>query len=91
MLYDIVAVEARDNFTIWVRFEDGVEGEADLSDLAGEGVFARWTENPEEFSQVKVDSDSGTVVWPGGLDVAPDRLYEEVARSSGEAKSKSRI
>lgn len=89
MLHDVVAVEARDDFKIWVRFEDGVEGEADLSDLAGHGVFARWTENPEEFFQAEVDRESGTVVWPGGLDVAPDRLYEEVARSTGDARSGS--
>lgn len=35
MLHDVVAVEARADFKVWVRFEDGLEGEADLSDLAG--------------------------------------------------------
>ena len=83
MLYDVVAAEARPGFKVWVRFENGVEGEADLSDLAGKGVFKRWTENPAEFEQVSVDSGSGTVTWPGGLDVAPDRLYAEVQRSPG--------
>jgi len=81
MLYDVVAVKARDPFRIWVRFEDGTEGEADLSDLAGRGVFRRWRENPSEFAQATVDAESGTVVWPGGLDVAPDRLYQEVLQT----------
>ena len=83
MLYDVVAAEARSAFKVWVRFENGVEGEADLSDLAGRGVFKRWTENPAEFGQVSVDPESGTVTWPGGLDVAPDRLYSEVLRTTG--------
>jgi hypothetical protein len=78
MLYDVVEVEARSNFRVWIRFENGVEGEADLSDLAGRGVFRRWTDDPEEFARVAVDPESGTLVWPGGLDVAPDRLYSEV-------------
>lgn len=39
MLNDVVAVEARPEFKVWVRFENGVEGEADLSDLAGSGVI----------------------------------------------------
>lgn len=82
MLYDVVSVEPRPNFKVWIRFEDGVEGQADLSDLAGRGVFKRWTDDPSEFFQVAVDPDSGTLVWPGGLDVAPDRLYREVARSA---------
>ncbi len=84
MLYDVVAAEARPGFKVWVRFENGVEGEADLSDLAGRGVFERWTDNPAEFAEVSVDPESGTVTWPGGLDVAPDRLYSEVVRTTGE-------
>jgi Protein of unknown function (DUF2442) len=80
MLYDIIEVEARPDFRVWVRFEDGLAGEADLSGLAGKGVFKRWTDDPSEFDQVAVNPDSGTIVWPGGLDVAPDRLYLDVAR-----------
>jgi Protein of unknown function (DUF2442) len=91
MLYDVVAVEARPGFKVWVRFENGVEGEADLSNLAGRGVFKRWTENPAEFGEVSVDPDSGTVAWPGGLDVAPDRLYSEVLRVTGGVGSNAKV
>jgi len=87
MLSDVIEVRALDGYRIWVRFEDGLEGEADLSDLAGRGVFRRWVEIPSEFLQARVDSESGTVVWPGGLDVAPDRLYNDVVRSSEKARS----
>ena len=91
MLYDVVAVEARPDFKVWVRFENGVEGEADLSDLAGRGVFRRWTENPEEFGKVSVDRESGTVVWPGGLDVAPDRLYSEVLQATNGVGTSAKV
>jgi hypothetical protein len=83
MLYDVVEVEARGSFRVWVRFEDGLQGEVDLSELAGRGVFKRWADNPQEFAAVSVDPESGTIVWPGGLDVAPDRLYSDVARQTG--------
>lgn len=89
MLHDIVEAEARSGFRLWVRFEDGTEGEADLSHLAGQGVFARWSRDPSEFERVSVDAASGTVVWPGGLDVAPDRLYQEISRARGRASSGS--
>jgi hypothetical protein len=79
MLYRIVTIEPRANFRLFVRFEDGVEGEADLSDIAGRGVFARWTANPDEFMSVEIDARSGAPTWPGDLDVAPDALYEELA------------
>lgn len=87
MLSDVIEVRALTGYRIWVRFEDGLEGEADLSELAGRGVFRRWIESPAEFFQASVDSESGTVVWPGGLDVAPDRLYGDVLRSSEKARS----
>ena len=79
MLYRIVEVEARPEYRVWVRFEDGVEGGVDLSDLVGTGVFRRW-EDEGEFDKVYVDSDTGTIAWPGGIDLAPDALYEDVAR-----------
>jgi hypothetical protein len=90
MLYDVVEVEARPHFRIWVRFEDGLQGEVDLSELVGKGVFRRWRDDPEEFSQARVDPESGTVVWPGGLDVAPDRLYADVARAAKTAEAGGR-
>ena len=85
MLYDVVEVEARSDFRVWVRFEDGLQGEVDLSELVGHGVFQRWVDDPAEFEEVAVDSEAGTIVWPGGLDVAPDRLYSDVAKAVGKA------
>ena len=89
MLYDVVEVEPRKDFTLWVRFEDGLEGVVDLSALVGRGVFQRWADNPEEFSEAAVDPESGTVVWPGGLDVAPDRLHRDIARSTDKTTTES--
>ena len=88
MTYRLVAAEARRNYKLWVRFEDGVEGEADLSDVAGRGVFERWTSSPEEFAHVEIDPETGAPTWPGGLDVAPDRLYGEVAAPAGTSPSR---
>lgn len=81
MLHRIVDVEARPDYRVWIRFEDGTEGVVDLSDLVGKGVFRRWNE-PGEFEKVFIDEEVGTIAWPGGLDLAPDRLYRDVKRVS---------
>ncbi|MBI4422004.1 MAG: DUF2442 domain-containing protein [Gemmatimonadetes bacterium] len=88
MSYRVTAIEPRAAFRIWVRFQDGTEGEVDLSDLAGRGVFKRWTDYPHEFAAVRIDPVSGAPTWPGGLDVAPDRLYEEVAGQRAKTRSR---
>ena len=85
----ITYAEARPGYRLWIRFSDGVEGEVSLAHLRGRGVFAAW-EDSEVFRSVSVDSESGTVVWPGGIDLAPDALYlkliEEPESSTHEVK-----
>lgn len=78
MQYRIEAVEARPDYRVWIRFADGVEGEVDLSELVGQGVFKSW-EDPREFEKVYIDEESGTIAWTGGIDLAPDALYRDVA------------
>jgi hypothetical protein len=60
-----------------LTFADGLTGEVEVLDRMRGPVFeeARTTEG---FAKVRVDSETGTVTWPGGADLAPDTLYERV-------------
>ncbi len=78
MLKDIIAVRPVSNFEIFLRFEDGVEGELDLSTfIKFDGIFES-LKNPEEFAKVKVHPELGTIVWPNGADLDPDVLYSKL-------------
>jgi len=77
-LHRIVKIRILEGYQIWIRFADKIEGTVDLSDLVGKGVFASWTD-PEEFAKVFIDPETHTLAWPGGIDLAPDALYEDVA------------
>lgn len=77
MLYPIEKAEARDGYRLWIRFSDGLEGEVDVSDIVGKGVFEAWR-GVSVFRQVSIDPETRTVVWPGGLDLAPDALHAEI-------------
>ena len=57
-------------------FSDGVVGDVDLSEERWTGVLEPLSD-PPFFAQVTVDTESGTVTWPGGIDLAPERLYEQ--------------
>jgi len=80
----IVAVKAVEPYQIWIRFADGLEGTINLSELIGQGVFQRLAD-PAEFSKVYVDSVTHTVAWPGGIDLCPDTLYEDVCKQQRAA------
>jgi len=62
---------------IWLRFNDGAEGEVDLKDeLSGE-VFEP-LQDIEQFKQFSVDPDLETIVWKNGADMAPEFFYEKM-------------
>jgi len=84
LLNRITAVEPRPDHTLWIRFADGVEGVVSLKHLVGRGVF-QILDDTETFRTVRIDPESGTVSWPGGIDLAPDALYAQV--SGGSASS----
>jgi hypothetical protein len=73
----IRSVQARPGFTLLLVFADGTSGTVDLTDDVGgrSGVFAP-LQDPGYFARVIVDDEAGTVVWPNGLDLDPDVLYQ---------------
>lgn len=77
-MHRIVSAQALENYRVRICFSDALEGVVDLSDLVGKGVFAAWNE-PTEFAKVFVDTETSTLAWPGGIDLCPDTLYEDLA------------
>lgn len=76
----IVACEARPNYILWIRFDDGIEGEVDLSNLVEQGVFKAW-KNLDFWKSVKVDPESETVCWGEEIDLDPYVLKEDILKS----------
>ena len=78
-----VSVKALPNFRIWLQYSDGVEGEVDLSDLAGRGVFAAWND-VAFFNSVRLGSH-GAIEWGPELDICPDSMYLRLTGKSADA------
>lgn len=76
MSVEVVACQPLPDYRLQLRFSDGAEGEVDLSHLVGDGVFSAWTD-VAFFERVEVDKESGTVAWPGGIDLDPYVLYSK--------------
>ncbi len=64
---------------LWLAFNDGTSGECEWVVDAVGPLTAPLTD-PAFFAQARLDAESGTLVWPNGLDVAPEYLYFLVHR-----------
>lgn len=65
-------------YELEITFSDGTVAKLDFRDrvLGRAGVFER-LEAVDFFSQVTVDPEAGTLVWPNGVDFCPDVLYAD--------------
>jgi hypothetical protein len=79
MLKDVTEVKVEDGFVLWLKFEDGTEGNVNIKKLLGEftGVFTRLNEE-RYFQSVKINPELGTISWPNDVDLCPDVLYAAV-------------
>jgi hypothetical protein len=57
-------------------FSDGTAGDVDFSAQRWTGVLEPLND-PSYFAQVRLDAEAGTIVWPDGIDLAPEPLYEQ--------------
>ena len=78
-LVHVTAVEIVGEHRLRLSFEDGAEGEIDLSTWTRAGVFEA-LRDPAFFEQVRLDGELGTIVWPNGADIAPETLHAWVVR-----------
>ena len=65
-------------YRLWLRFEDGREGEVDLeAELWGE-VFEPLTQQ-DYFKTVELNRDLNTICWQNRADFAPEFLYDSLS------------
>lgn len=72
----VTAVRVLEGFRLELAFDDGIRGTVDLSDLAGKGVFAVWSDRVA-FEKVHIGT-SGEIAWGDKIDLCPDSLYLKV-------------
>lgn len=108
-MHYIKKVKYLDGFRLELTFNDNKKKIVDLKKYSKEGpktVFYPFRDM-EFFKSVKVDQHTGTIIWPNGVDLCPDVLYEmgvmvkdseknvprkkAIGTPSASARSKTRI
>lgn len=74
-LVPVTGVEVIGDHQLRLTFKDGTVGDIDFRHEDWSGVFEPLAD-PACFAQVYVNPECRTLVWPNGLDMAPEPLYE---------------
>jgi Protein of unknown function (DUF2442) len=85
---EIVAVIPRAEHTVRIVFADGEVRDVDITPLLDTPAFSP-LRDPAVFSQVRVDEETGTITWPGDVDLDPDVIY--AALDLGPNKARIRV
>lgn len=80
----VTEVRAERNYTLWLRFDDGLEGHVYLGDLVGTPVFGTLSDE-EKFRRAEIDPVSNAVTWEGEITLDPDALYRDVVSQAQAA------
>jgi len=76
----VVEVRPLGGYRLFIRFDDGVQGDVDVASFVHfDGVFEP-LRDPARFAEAFVDF--GTVCWPNDVDLAPEVLYAKVSGRS---------
>lgn len=74
----ILEAKPLEGHRLWVRFSDGLEGIYAVAPERRGGVFLRLLD-AAAFNAVTINEDFGCVEWPGGIDLCPTSMHDEIA------------
>ena len=65
------------DYVIWLRFNNGAEGEIDLKNEL-DGEMFEPLKDINNFKNFIIDPEIETIVWDNGADITPEFLYEKM-------------
>ena len=74
MITRVTGARHIDKYTIWIKFNDGSEGEVDLKDELWGPVFEP-LKDINQFRKFSVHPDLHTITWENGADFSPEFLH----------------
>jgi hypothetical protein len=83
MYRDVVEVRPEPDYSLYVRFRDGLSGCVRFGMDELTGVLAP-LKDLNFFKQVFIDQ--GAIAWPGEIDLAPDAMHADVERQRRDSR-----
>jgi hypothetical protein len=81
LMVRIVEAQPLEGYRLRIRFNDDLQGEYAVNPRQRGGVFLQLLD-PKVFNAVVVNPEFGCVEWPGGIDLCPTSMPEEMVTPS---------
>lgn len=78
----LIEVKPLEGYQLWAKYSDDSTGVVDLSELAGQGVFALWNDY-REFQKVFI-GPHGEIAWNEQVEICPDSAYLKITDQKPE-------
>jgi hypothetical protein len=81
-MHRVTQCKAWQDYQLWLKFDDGLEGSVFLGNLLEVNAFRAWRD-VEQFCRAAIDPTTATVVWDVGIQLDPDILHEDLLSIRG--------
>lgn len=81
MIINITKAAYLRDYVVYLEFDNGSKGIADLSDRVGRGGVFEPLKDKSYFRELSLNEKLGTICWPNGADIAPDFLYSKITKT----------
>lgn len=82
MFHKITKVTPKEQYTLYVAYEDGSSWCVDLHQDIKKWWIFKPLQDMNVFRTVKVWKDGRSIYWDENIDLCPDAIYEEITWSS---------
>jgi Protein of unknown function (DUF2442) len=76
MIRKLTEIRVLDGYRVWVRFDDGAQGEVDFSQKPRTGVYTPW-QDYNYFRTARI-GEFGDLVWDDQVDFSADSLWRAI-------------
>jgi hypothetical protein len=90
MFPKLLEIKALANYTLWLKYDDGIEGNVYLGEFKKIGVFSAW-QDYSFFEKAYITDRGQAIAWNEDIDICADSQYLKIKNLAFEEFNGSKV